>query len=119
MSSAMAEAVLIKADRSATFVLLKNLVENAIRHSHPGGTVIVAVEATCLYVQDGGDGIAPEDFPKLFARFWRSAERRDDGAGLGLAICHQIATTHGWVLTAKNVDPGARFTVTFAHALAT
>lgn len=113
MSSSMEEGQLIAADRSATFVMLKNLVENAIRHSPPGGTVAVAVGSTGLYVEDGGNGIAPDDFPKLFARFWRSADRRDDGAGLGLAICHQIATTHGWSLAAHNVEPGARFTVTF------
>ena len=104
---------MIEADRSAAFVLLKNLVENAIRHSLPGGTVTVAIEPTELFVQDAGHGIAAEDFPKLFARFWRSADRRDDGAGLGLAICHEIAKTHGWSLAACNVAPGARFTVTF------
>jgi two-component system, OmpR family, sensor histidine kinase QseC len=113
LSSSVKHGRLIEADRSATFVMLKNLVENAIRHSPAGGTVTVAVEATGLHVQDAGSGIAEEDFPKLFARFWRSAERRDDGAGLGLAICHQIASTHGWSLAAQNVTPGARFSVGF------
>jgi signal transduction histidine kinase len=117
MSSSMEEGRLIEADRSATFVMLKNLVENAIRHSLPGGTVTVAIEPAGLHVQDGGKGIAPEDFPMLFARFWRSADRRDDGAGLGLAICHQIATTHGWRIAAQNVSPGARFSVNFGNGV--
>lgn len=107
------EGAVVEADRSATFVLLKNLVENAIRHSPPGGTVTVALEEDRLYVEDGGQGIAADDMPKLYTRFWRGANRRDDGAGLGLAICRQIATTHGWTIDASNVSPGARFTVTF------
>jgi two-component system, OmpR family, sensor histidine kinase QseC len=115
LSSSVMDGRLIEADRSALFVMLKNLVENAIRHSPAGGAVTVAIEATGLYVQDAGNGIAPEDFPKLFARFWRSADRRDDGAGLGLAICHQIASTHGWSLAAQNVTPGAKFCVTFGR----
>lgn len=105
---------LIDADESATFVMLKNLVENAIRHSLPGGTVTVAIGDTGLWVQDSGPGIAEEDLPRLFTRFWRGADRRDDGAGLGLAICQQIARTHGWRLAAHNRAPGARFTVDFA-----
>ena len=117
-TSSMEGGRLLEADRSATFVMLKNLVENAIRHSPPGGTVTVGIEPTGLYVQDGGTGIPAEDLPRLFDRFWRSAERRDDGAGLGLAICRQIATTHGWNLAAQNAVPGAKFTVTFGSTAA-
>lgn len=109
------EAQIVAADRSASFVMLKNLVENAVRHSPSGGTVIVALAADQLYVEDTGHGIAEEDLPRLYVRFWRGPDRRDDGAGLGLAICHQIATTHGWTIEARNVSPGARFTVNFSN----
>jgi signal transduction histidine kinase len=118
LSSRAEEGYLINADKSAAYVLLKNLVENAIRHSLPGGTVTITIEATGFHVQDGGNGIAPENLPKLFARFWRTPDRRDDGAGLGLAICHQIATTHGWHIAAENVTPGAKFIVTFERGVA-
>lgn len=106
---------LVEADRSAVFVMLKNLVENAIRHSRPGGTVHVVIEDTRLHVQDSGAGIAPDNFAKLFKRFWRGPDRRDDGAGLGLSICQQIAMTHLWTIKASNVSPGARFTVEFSQ----
>lgn len=110
------EGKLVNADRSATFVLLKNLVENAIRHSASGGVVTLTIEAGSLQVRDHGAGIAEGDLPKLFARFWRGPGRRDDGAGLGLAICHQIASTHGWGIAVRNAQPGAEFSVRFSPA---
>ncbi|MBB3224102.1 sensor histidine kinase [Pseudoduganella umbonata] len=103
----------VLADRSAVFILLKNLVENAIRHASAAGTVLVAIEQGILYVQDDGPGIAEQDLDKLYVRFWRGADRRDDGAGLGLAICHEIVATHGWTIEAGNAWPGARFTIRF------
>ena len=114
MSSTMLEGLLVPADRSAVFIMLKNLVENAIRHACVGGAVLLAIDEDHLYVQDDGAGIADKDFPKLYTRFWRGADRRDDGAGLGLAICHEIVATHGWSIDAANVWPGARFTVHFS-----
>jgi signal transduction histidine kinase len=90
------------------FTLLKNLVENAIQHA-PRNTV-VRVQATHdgLCVSDAGPGVAAEDLPKLFARFWRGDTRRNDGAGLGLSICRQIAEVHGGTLTAHRGAPGLR-----------
>jgi signal transduction histidine kinase len=104
----------IEADRGAFFMLLKNLLENAIQHSPRHGVVSVAVDGSQLTVSDEGDGIPAEHLPLLFRAFWRGAERRNDGAGLGLAICREIADVHGWALTASNASPGARFTLSFA-----
>src|SRR5260221_6253854 len=53
-------------------------------------------------VLDQGRGVPPEDLPRIFERFWRSSERRDLGAGLGLPICLEIARAHGWTLTAQD-----------------
>jgi len=97
------------ADKSALFTLLKNLVENAIQHSPAGTIVIVAIDAAGLSVTDDGAGIAPEDMPHLFKRFWRGSQARGGGAGLGLAICNEIAAAHGWHLCAVNVSRGAHF----------
>lgn len=116
VSSSVPEGQLFAADRSATFILLKNLVENAIRHASEGGRVNVVVGATGMHVQDDGQGIAVDDLPKLYSRFWRGAERQEDGAGLGLAICHQIVINHGWKIDACNIASGARFSVTFASS---
>jgi signal transduction histidine kinase len=104
----------IEADRGAFFMLLKNLLENAIQHSPRHGVVSVAVDAGQLTVSDEGVGIPTENLPLLFRAFWRGADRRTEGAGLGLAICREIADVHGWGLTASNVSPGARFTLSFA-----
>jgi signal transduction histidine kinase len=102
-----------RADRGTVFVLLKNLVENAIQHSPAGAVVTVDVRAGGVSVRDEGAGIPPEHLPELFKRFWRGAARRDTGAGLGLAICHEIALAHGWSLVARNGTVGAEFLVSF------
>jgi two-component system sensor histidine kinase QseC len=105
-----------RADRGPVFVLLKNLVENAIQHSPSGAVVTVDVRASGISVRDEGDGIPPEHLGELFKRFWRGAARRDTGAGLGLAICHEIALAHGWSVVARNGAVGAEFLVSFEAA---
>ena len=104
----------VRADRGALFVLLKNLVENAVQHSPRGSVVAIAVGARGLVVRDEGAGIAPEHLGELFKRFWRGPARRDCGAGLGLAICFEIAMAHGWRLSARNGSAcGAEFELEF------
>ncbi|MFN0097958.1 MAG: sensor histidine kinase [Gemmatimonadaceae bacterium] len=76
------------------------LVDNAIRYSHPGGTVTVRARGNPaqLEVIDEGIGIAPEERARLFERFFRGAEARrlvPDGSGLGLAIAASIVRRHG------------------------
>jgi signal transduction histidine kinase len=100
---------LTQADRGALFTLLKNLLENAIQHSPDGGVVRVRAETNTISVQDEGLGVPSEDMHKLFTRFWRSADRRDLGAGLGLSICQEIATVHGWELQARRGVVGMIF----------
>ncbi len=105
-----------RADRGALFILLKNLLENAVQHSEPGQAVTVAVDANGLEVSDQGPGVAAGEVPKLFNRFWRSARSRHAGAGLGLAICRQITEAHGWQLryTGQADMPGASFRIDFS-----
>jgi two-component system sensor histidine kinase TctE len=94
-------------DRHGAFVLgypalleemAGNLVDNAIRYTQAGGRVTVAVHAkgeTCeLAVSDDGPGIAPEARAQVFERFYRSDTSHGEGAGLGLAIVHEIAERH-------------------------
>lgn len=102
------EAVEWEADRGALFTLLKNLMENAIQHAPAGSNVHTAINAHAITLRDTGPGVAEEELPLLFTRFWRGAHRRDTGAGLGLAICQEIAVAHGWTLTAENARPGLR-----------
>lgn len=95
-----------QADRGALFTLLKNLLENAIQHAPRGTEVRVEVDADTVTVRDSGPGVDPQQLSQIFSRFWRGAHRRDQGAGLGLAICREIALAHGWVLSARRADPG-------------
>ncbi|MBD9667056.1 two-component sensor histidine kinase [Variovorax sp. VRV01] len=103
-----------QADRGALFTLLKNLLENAIQHSPPHGVVRLRADARRISVRDEGAGIPTGDLPMIFDRFWRGAGRRDEGAGLGLAICREIALAHGWRLTAHAASPGTDFVLAFA-----
>lgn len=104
----------LRGDPSALAVLLKNLVENAI-HAAPASTAVTLhLAADGIRVRDHGAGIAAQHLPHLFQRFWRAPERRDAGAGLGLAICAEVAQAHGWQLAAANREPGAEFALRFA-----
>jgi two-component system sensor histidine kinase QseC len=105
----------LNADRSALFVLLKNLAENALSFAPAGTAVTLSIDENSLRVRDRGPGIAPEHFAHLFERFWRAPERQDEGAGLGLAICLEAAHAHGWHLEARNAKPGAEFVLTFSR----
>jgi signal transduction histidine kinase len=102
------------ADRGALFTLFKNLLENAIQHAPRGTRVQVEVSASTVSVRDWGPGVNREVLPKLFSRFWRGTDRRDHGAGLGLAICQEIARAHGWTLSAHQEEPGLRLSVSIA-----
>jgi two-component system, OmpR family, sensor histidine kinase QseC len=104
---------LSRTDRGALFTLLKNLLENAIQHSRSGGIVRIEADAHLITVRDEGAGVSELDLPKLFTRFWRSVERRDLGAGLGLSIFQEIATAHGWELQARRGEPGMIFSLRF------
>jgi signal transduction histidine kinase len=99
------------ADRGALFTLLKNLLENAIEHAPRGTAVRVEVGSEAMSVCDRGPGVSEEQLAQIFSRFWRGAHRRDHGAGLGLAICQEIAFAHGWTLSAHRENPGLRVRV--------
>jgi len=109
-------AAMVAADPGAIQVLIRNLLENAIHHSPTGSRVVVDVSQARMLVRDYGPGIPEKDMPELFKRFWRGRHRRDEGAGLGLAICKQIADRHGWAISARNERAGAEFSVSFAAA---
>jgi signal transduction histidine kinase len=83
------------------------LVENAVRFTADGGTITLGCqprEATCVItVADSGPGIAPEDLPDIFDRFWhRMPPNGPMGSGLGLSMARATATAHGGALTAHN-----------------
>jgi two-component system sensor histidine kinase BaeS len=99
--------------------VLGNLLTNAIRHTPAGGEVRVRVfqdgRTAALQVQDTGCGIAPEDLPRVFDRFWRAdptRQRATGGTGLGLTITHRIVADHGGRIEVDSqVGVGTVFTV--------
>lgn len=117
------EAVVV-GDRDRLGQIVRNLLGNALRHTPPGGSIIVRVEQSerqvRLIVKDTGSGITPEDLPYVFDRFYRadkSRSRRGGGAGLGLAIARQLALAHGGDLTVESAPgQGATFTLTLPLA---
>lgn len=90
-----------------------NLVSNAVRHTPAGGAVSLTYGPagagwTVVEVADTGSGIAPEDLPRVFDRFWRadkSRSRRTGGSGLGLAIVRKLVEAHGGAVAARS-EPG-------------
>lgn len=99
----------------ALFHALRNLVDNALRHTPPGTTVTVTVlpEPPSLLVRDQGSGIPAERRADIFKRFWRS-DRRTSGAGLGLAIVQRTMHAHGGTVTVEDADGGgAQFRLVF------
>lgn len=100
-------------DRMALFVLLKNLIDNALKFSPQDSTVTITLGASSLTVRDTGPGIAPDHLKLVFERFWRNPDRRHEGAGLGLSICKEIAVSHGWRLSVQTIEPGTEFTLQF------
>jgi signal transduction histidine kinase len=119
--------LLIDATRSATVsgsprdlsLLVRNLVDNAIRYTRPGGTVEVCVhpegEAVDLVVRDTGVGIPARDLPRVFERFYRvdrARSRETGGTGLGLSIVRHVAENHeGSVAVDSELGAGSTFTV--------
>jgi two-component system sensor histidine kinase MprB len=92
---------------------VNNLLDNAARHSPPGGTVEVIVDERGVVVRDHGTGVDPDDLPYVFDRFYRGkGSRGRQGSGLGLAIVRQVALQHGGSVAVANApDGGAIFTM--------
>ncbi|MFF3582466.1 sensor histidine kinase [Streptomyces mirabilis] len=98
---------------------LGNLVSNAIRHTPDGGTITLSAreeeDQVVIEVADTGSGIAAEDVPSVFDRFWRaekSRSRRTGGSGLGLSIVRQLVAVHGGtVAVASELGAGSVFTL--------
>lgn len=102
----------VLADRTRLGQILNNLLYNALRHTPAGGVIVVegallsADGAVEIAVTDTGTGIAPEDLPHIFTRFYQGDEpdgvRLSDGSGLGLAIVKQLVEAQGGAVRAES-----------------
>ncbi|MEU6879953.1 HAMP domain-containing sensor histidine kinase [Streptomyces sp. NPDC046712] len=104
--------------------VLGNLTSNALRHTPAGGTITLtarqAGDLAVLTVEDTGSGIATDDLPHVFERFWRaekSRSRRTGGSGLGLSIARQLVEAHeGTVTVDSEPGSGCVFTIELPRA---
>jgi signal transduction histidine kinase len=104
----------VDADPERMGQVLGNLLDNALRHTPPGGTVTVTADrdpaGVRLTVTDTGEGIAAEHLPHIFERFYRgdpARHRGHGGSGIGLAIVRAIVAEHGGRVSAASGGPGA------------
>ncbi|HVB26079.1 MAG TPA: HAMP domain-containing sensor histidine kinase [Ktedonobacteraceae bacterium] len=102
--------------------VLQNLLHNAVRHTPPGGIVAVAVmvegDALVIQVKDTGEGIAANDIPHIWERFYQaSGTQRSGGAGLGLALVKELVEAmHGTITVASTLGEGSCFTISLQIA---
>lgn len=96
---------------------IRNLAENAIKHTPPQSCVEIVVEKEMIVrIRDEGPGIDNDQLGLLFKRFWRGDRRATGSAGLGLSIVQRIVEIHGAVVKAENrPGNGAEFSITFPH----
>jgi signal transduction histidine kinase len=121
-----ASDAVVSADFDRIEQVLGNLIDNAFRHTPAGGRIEVGVRPPRagfveFFVTDSGSGIATEELPQVFDRFYRSSgETSGTGAGLGLAISREIVRAHGGEIRAESSAVGGTtfsFTLPLARRL--
>lgn len=114
----IAQQLHVLADRDRVLQVFSNLCGNAVKFTPPGGQVRLTAHAAAqpnrvvFSVSDTGPGIAPEDQPRVFDRFWQSSTRTHGGSGLGLTIAKGIVEAHGGHIWLESA-PGAGTTFFF------
>ena len=106
------ESAIINGDARRLRELIRNLLENALRHARSTIVVQCAPQngGAMLSVSDDGKGVRPEDRNRIFERFFR-ADTTTEGTGLGLAIAHWVARAHEGSIVVNDANPGAEFIV--------
>ena len=111
----------VEGDQTLLMRLLLNLLDNAVKYTGEGGEVAFTLRKTAdgviCAVRDTGCGIAPEELPKIWRRFYQSdGNRGQSGAGLGLSMVQWIANLHGGMVSVEST-PGEGSTFTFTMPL--
>lgn len=111
----------VVADRSRLLQVIGNLLQNALKFTPDGERICLSAAehdgSVEIVVQDTGAGIAPEQLPHIFDRFWRGNRAARNSAGLGLAICKGIVDAHRGTIEVRSTQSvGTTFTVTLPAA---
>jgi len=115
---------MVKGDKEQITTVIDNLINNAIKYGKEFGTVKIGIykmdNVVLIEITDDGPGIAQEDLPRLFDRFFRVDKHRsrfDGGNGLGLSICKHIMEAHQQTIHVRStIDVGTTFGITIAKA---
>lgn len=113
------EEVVVVHDKVWMQEALLNLLKNAIEHSEPGEKIKIAIEDTPIYtelvIQDFGEGIAAEELPHIFERFYKArGSKKHDSVGIGLALAKSIIEAHQALIKVESERYAyTKFTVTF------
>ena len=105
-------------DLSWTCEAIGNIVKNCMEHTQEGGKIEIEACENALYteitIKDNGTGIAKEDMPHIFERFYKGKDSDDKSFGVGLALSRMIITSQKGTVKAENCNPhGAKFTIRF------
>ena len=111
-----------KCDKNWTTEAIQNIIKNCIEHMENGGTLTISSEDTNIYNQiiiaDMGCGIAKEDLPHIFERFYKGKNAMKDSVGIGLALAKSIITSqHGDILVESQEGIGTKFFIRFYKTL--
>ncbi len=126
VAEAAADASAAWVDEARLEQVIANLVHNGVRHTPPGGIVSLwvedAPESVRLQVRDTGEGIATDDLPRIWDRFYRAGStllRPESGSGLGLALVKELTEAMGGFVTVESVvGQGSCFTLLLPRAAA-
>ena len=112
------ESIILNCDRKWLGEALSNIVKNCIEHTPEGGTVTFKAEQNKLYtkitIEDNGCGIAPEDLPHIFERFYKGKNSDKDSIGIGLAMSKAIIEkADGFITADSKIGKGSKFMIKF------
>jgi len=119
LNTRLPDSTLVEADPERLTQVIRNLLDNALTHTHEGGRVTIHVRSekdqAIIHVVDTGVGIPNSDQPHIFDRFYRvdkSRSRHTGGTGLGLSIAKQIIEAHNGEISMKSKEgAGSVFTI--------
>lgn len=113
------ESVAVRGEPVMLAIMIRNLLDNALRYTPPGGRIDVGIYreqgSAVLQIEDSGPGIAAADLETIFEPFFRGSSPQGEGTGLGLSIAKQIVESLGGTITLENITgrgrSGVRVTV--------
>ena len=110
------EKIMVDCDRAWTAEAFSNIIKNCVEHTQTGGRVFVSVMqnnfGTSVTIEDNGDGIAGEDLPHIFERFYKGKHGSGESVGIGLALARQIILRQNGTIQVRSVEgEGSSFLV--------